>query len=160
MLQKKSKQIETLEVNAMATNEPPLWFQTFLQAQQEQMAQFQQAIVAASNHHNTQVQEWNHENATNTSKSLWAARSEKLDGDTANSFHGDRAGKITVKFRNLIFSHWMSNKQIFDAAYLKKWRYTLNVLLMSRTLITVLLKRFLIRYKNIYVKGATLHSTE
>ena len=43
------------------------------------MTQFQQAIVAATSHHNTQVQEGKLENATNTSKSLRAARPEKLD---------------------------------------------------------------------------------
>ena len=81
MPQKKRKPIETLKVNTMATNEPPEWLQTFLQAQQEQMAQFQQAIVAATSHYNTQVQEGNLENVTNTSQSLRAARPEKLDVD-------------------------------------------------------------------------------
>ena len=85
MPQKKSKPIETLEVNAMATNDPPEWLQTFLQAQQEQMAQFQQAIVAATSPHNTQFQEGNLENAINTSKSLRAAKPEKLDVDISYS---------------------------------------------------------------------------
>ena len=85
MPQKKRKPIETLEVNTMATNEPPEWLQTFLQAQQEQMAQFQQAIIAATSHHNTQVQEGNLENVTYTSKSLRVARPEKLDVDISYS---------------------------------------------------------------------------
>ena len=85
MPQKKQKPIETLEVNAMATNEPPEWLQTFLQAQQEQMTQFQQAIVAATSLHNTQVQEGNLEKDINTSKSLRAARPEQLDVHIAYS---------------------------------------------------------------------------